>query len=124
MKIFEVDVGGSDPDAFETPNPNELMGLVSFLNGRANDTGARKEISQDAFISLAQDLGINITKQDLPQLTNQTPLSNMLEPLQPDTDNPIVYKGGENPDVTMSPNNAQNIVASAAKSAMKKDRGV
>jgi hypothetical protein len=124
MKIFEVDVGGVDPDAVVTPNSSELMGLVSFLNGRATDTGARKEISQDAFINVAQDLGINITKQDLPQLTNQAPLSNLLEPLQPDSDNPIVYKGGENPDVSMNVNQAQNIVAGAAKSAMKKDRGV
>jgi len=56
MKIFEVDMGMAT-----TPDPEQLSGLVQFLNGRANNTHARKEISQDAFIKLANDLDINIT---------------------------------------------------------------
>ena len=40
MKIFEVDMGMAP-----TPNPAQLSGLVQFLNGRATDTNAKKEIS-------------------------------------------------------------------------------
>jgi hypothetical protein len=45
-----------------TPEPAQLMGLVSFLNGRANDTAGKKQIDQNAFIELARNLGIILTK--------------------------------------------------------------
>jgi hypothetical protein len=45
--------------------------------------------------------------------------------LAPDSQDPIVFKGGEAPTPPKMPvNQAQNIVAAAAKSAMNKDRGV
>ena len=117
MKIFEVDMG------MATPNPAQLSGLVQFLNGRANDTNARKEISQNAFIKLANDLDINITAQNLSDIVSQEPLSNLLEPMDPNT-GMLMFKGAGQPDVAMPVNKAQDIVASAAKSAMNKDRGV
>jgi hypothetical protein len=97
--------------------------LVQFLNGRANDTNARKEISQDAFIKLANDLDINITAQNLADIVSQEPLSNLLEPMDPNT-GVLMFKGAGQPDVAMPVNKAQDIVASAAKSAMNRDRGV
>ena len=118
MKIFEVDAGLAP-----TPNPAQLAGLVQFLDGRANDTNARKEISQDAFIKLANDLDINITPQNLADVVSQEPLSNLLEPMDPNT-GVFMFKGAGQPYVAMPVNKAQDIVASAAKSAMKKDRGV
>ena len=117
MKIFEVDMG------MVTPNPAQLSGLVQFLNGRANDTNARKEISQNAFIKLANDLDINITAQNLADIESQEPLSNLLEPMDPNT-GMLMFKGAGQPDVAMPVNKAQDIVASAAKSAMNRDRGV
>ena len=117
MKIFEVDMG------LATPNPAQLSGLVQFLNGRANDTNARKEISQNAFIKLANDLDINITAQNLADIVSQEPLSNLLEPMDPNT-GMLMFKGAGQPDVAMPVNKAQDIVASAAKSAMNRDRGV
>jgi hypothetical protein len=117
MKIFEVDMG------MATPNPAQLSGLVQFLNGRANDTNARKEISQNAFIKLANDLDINITAQNLADIVSQEPLSNLLEPMDPNT-GMLMFKGAGQPDVAMPVNKAQDIVASAAKSAMNRDRGV
>ena len=117
MKIFEVDMG------MVTPNPAQLSGLVQFLNGRANDTNARKEISQNAFIKLANDLDINITAQNLADIVSQEPLSNLLEPMDPNT-GMLMFKGAGQPDVAMPVNKAQDIVASAAKSAMNRDRGV
>lgn len=120
MKIFEVDSGmGMAP----APDPEQLSGLVQFLAGRANDTSAKKEISTDAFIKLANDLDINITPQNLADIVSQEPLSNLLEPMDPNT-GVLVFKGAGTPDVGMPVNRAQDIVASAAKSAAKKDRGV
>lgn len=118
MRILEV------TDNSATPKPDQLLGLVQFLAGRAEDTDARKEISQDAFVNLAQSLGINVTRANLADLTNQPPLSNVLEPLQPNSDEPVVYKGGQATPPAMPVNRAQDIVAKAAKSAAKRDRGV
>jgi hypothetical protein len=120
MKIFEVD---SSMGMAPLPNPAQLSGLVQFLNGRANDTSAKKEISQDAFIKLANDLDINVTAQNLADVVSQEPLSNLLEPMDPNT-GLLMFKGAGQPNVAMPVNKAQDIVASAAKSAMNKDRGV
>lgn len=120
MKIFEVE---SNPDA--TPSPEELLGLVEFLAGRAKDTDAPTKISQDAFISLAQSLGINVSLGNLEQVLVQPPLSNVVEPYDPSSGE-IVFKGNQpqaGPE-QMTADKAQNIVASAAKSASKRDRGV
>jgi hypothetical protein len=104
-----------------TPEPQKLMGLVSFLAGRADDQAGQKQIDQRAFIDLARGLGITIAPNQLADLVGQPPLSNILEPLAPDSQDPIIFKGGEQPaDVEMPVNKAQDIVASAAKSAMKR----
>ena len=120
MKIFEVD---SSMGMAPLPNPAQLSGLVQFLNGRATDTSAKKEISQDAFIKLANDLDINITPQNLADVVSQEPLSNLLEPMDPNT-GLLTFKGAGEPNVAMPVNKAQDIVASAAKSAMNRDRGI
>lgn len=118
MRINEVDTSRS-----ALPDAETLLGLVTFLNGRAVDTGAKKQISQDAFINLAQSLGVSITKQSLPELTSRPPLSDLLEPVSADPNAPIVYKGGKpEQEPTMPVDKAQDVVAKAAKSAMKRDR--
>ena len=119
MRIFEV-----DSVATTQPGSDQLLGLVEFLSGRAEDTNATKQISQQAFLNMAQQLGISVTRDNLPQLTTKPPLSNILEPLQPDSNDPIVFKGGEPSGLTMPVTKAQDIVAAAAKKAMGKDRGV
>ena len=108
-----------------TPSPDELLGLVNFLAGRAEDEGAQKQISRDAFISLAQSLGINVTPDNIEEIVGQPPLSSVLEPMTPESQE-IIFKGAGEPEApaTMPVNKAQDIVANAAKSAMNKDRGV
>lgn len=107
-----------------TPRPDELLGLVQFLSGRARDTNSRMQISKDAFISLAQSLDINVTPYNVEEIVGQPPLSSVLEPMQPDS-NEIVFKGAGQPEPAEMPvNKAQDIVAAAAKSALNKDRGV
>ena len=111
MRIDEV--------ASSTPDHNALTGLVAFLNGRANDTNAQKQISQAAFISLAQSLDINVNAQNLGDLIDQPPLSNLLEPLDPNS-GVITFKGAETGPTAMPVDRAQDIVAAAAKSAMNR----
>ena len=116
MKIFEV-AGDSS-----TPSPDQLLGLVQFLAGRAENTSAPKQISVDAFINLAQSLDINVTKNNVQEIVGQPPLSSVLEPFDPST-NQIMFKGAETAEPAKMPvNKAQDIVAAAAKSAMKRDR--
>lgn len=114
MKIFEVDTSNA-----ATPDPDKLLGLVQFLDGRAQDTDSQKQISQDAFISLAQSLGVNITHANLGDIISQPPLSNVLEPLDPNS-GMITFKGADIGPTKMPVNKAQDIVAKAAKSAMKR----
>lgn len=99
-----------------TPDSDQLIGLVQFLRGRAKDTSARAQISQEAFFKLARSLGANVTPDNLLQITGQPPLSNLLEPVDP-ASGVIVFKGGEPTDINMPVNKAQNIVANMAKKA-------
>jgi hypothetical protein len=116
MKIFEV-AGDSS-----TPSPDQLLGLVQFLAGRADDTSAPKQISVDAFVNLAQSLDINVNQNNVQEIVGQPPLSSVLEPFDPNT-NQIMFKGAEQAGPTQMPvNKAQDIVAAAAKSAMKRNR--
>ena len=110
MLIWEV----ADPDA------NKLMSLVQFLSGRSQDTSAKKEISQDAFIQLAKNVGVNVTHDNLGDMIAKPPLSNILEPLEPNS-NVIRFKG--NPEAgqqDMSVDQAQEVVDKNAKAAMKR----
>lgn len=109
MKLQEV---ASDP----LTDSNELIGLIQFLRGRAKDTSARLQISQDAFIKMAGNLDIQITPDSLVQLAAEPPLSNLLEPIDP-ASGVIVFKGGEPTQVNMPVNKAQDIVAGMAKKA-------
>ena len=113
MRLTEFDSKSTTPDS------KQLLGLVKFLDGRANDTNAQKQISQDAFIGMAQDLGININKTNLADVIAQEPLSNVLEPLDPNS-GVVTFKGANIGPTAMPVNRAQDIVASAAKSAMKR----
>jgi hypothetical protein len=117
MKIFEVDTFDG-----ATPDPDKLLGLVDFLNGRADDTNSQKQISQDAFISIAQSLDVPVNQRNIVDLVGQPPLSNVLEPIQPGSTDPIVFKGGAEQTVQpkMTVPQAQQVVDKMAKSAMKR----
>ena len=100
-------------------DPNKLLGLVQFLAGRANDTDAQKQISQEAFIKLAQNLGINVTSQNLAELVGLPPLNGVLEPLDQQS-GMITFKGADIGPSNMSVPQAQQVVDKMAKSAMKR----
>ena len=111
MRIDEVEDQGADP--------KKLVGLVQFLAGRASDTDAQKQISQETFMKLAQSLGVNITSQNLGEIISQPPLNGVLEPLDPNS-GMITFKGADIGPTKMSVPQAQQVVDKMAKSAMRR----
>jgi len=112
MKIVEIDAdAGADP--------NQLLGLVNFLAGRAANSNAQKQISQAAFIELAQSLGINMTKQNIAQIVGSLPLSGVLEPLDAKS-GMVTFRGADIGLASLSVPQAQQVVAKSAKSAMNR----
>ena len=109
MRIFEV----------ADPNSQKLMALSQFLSGRSDDESARKQISQQAFIDLAKSLGVNVTLENLGELIGQPPLSNILEPLDPNS-GIVRFKGNTEAETGMSVDQARAVVDSNAKAALKR----
>ena len=101
------------------PNTQRLAALSQFLLGRSQDETAKKQISQTAFIDLAKSLGVNVTAENLGDLISQEPLSNILEPLEPNS-NVVRFKGDTKAATGMSVDQARAVVDSNAKSAMKR----
>ena len=104
---------------FATPDSQKLLALTKFLSGRADDTTAKKEISQDAFIDLAKSLGVIINPESLGELVNQEPLSNVLEPLDPNS-GVVRFKGNTEAETGMSVDQAEAVVNSNAKAALNR----
>jgi hypothetical protein len=101
------------------PNTKKLAALSQFLLGRSEDESARKQISQAAFIEAAKSLGVNVTEENLGDLISQEPLSNILEPLEPNS-GVVRFKGDTEAVTGMSVDQARAVVDSNAKAAMKR----
>jgi len=112
MLIREVAELNSGPDT------KKLAALSQFLLGRSEDESATKQISQDAFIEAAKSLGVNVTSDNLGDLISQEPLSNILEPLDPNS-GVVRFKGDTEAQTGMSVDQARAVVDSNAKAAMK-----
>jgi len=104
---------------FATPDSQKLLALTKFLSGRADDTTAKKEISQAAFIDLAKSLGVIINPESLVELVSQEPLSNVLEPLDPNS-GVVRFKGNTEAETGMSVDQAEAVVNSNAKAALNR----
>jgi hypothetical protein len=100
-------------------DPAQLLALTTFLKDRAEDENARAQISQTAFIDLAQSLGVNVTATNLADLISQEPLSNVLEPVDPNS-GVIRFKGNTDATIGMSVDQARAVVDSNAKAALKR----
>jgi len=115
MRITEVEADNT---------ADRLMALARFAAGRAEDTSAKMQMPVAAFIQRAQSMGIDITPDTLQSLIGQPPLNGIFNPMSPDAVE-LTFKGGDKPGpVKMPVNQAQDIVANAAQSALKKNRGV
>ena len=103
---------------------DRLMALAQFALGRAEDTSAKLQMPVAAFIQRAQSMGIDINPDTLQSLIGQPPLNGIFNPMEPDATE-LTFKGGDKPGpVKMPVNQAQDIVAKAAQSALAKNRGV
>ena len=103
----------------KSADAKKLLGLTTFLADRAKDENSRMEISQAAFIDAAKSLNVNLTPESLAELIGQTPLSNVLEPLEPNSD-VVRFKGNTEAETGMSVDQARAVVDSNAKAAMKR----
>ena len=101
------------------PNTQRLAALSQFLLGRSQDETAKKQISQTAFIDLSKSLGVNVTTDNLGDLISKEPLSNILEPLEPNS-GVVRFKGNTEAITGMSVDQARAVVDSNAKAAMKR----
>jgi hypothetical protein len=110
MRLFEFQ------DSVDT---QKLAALSQFLLARADDTGAKKTISVDAFLKIANDQGISLTREGLIDLSQRPPLSNLIQTVQGDE---IVFQGAEGEQVTdtMTVDQARKTVDTMAKRAAKK----
>jgi hypothetical protein len=104
---------------FADPNAQKLLALTTWLADRAKDENARGQISQDAFINAAKSLDVNITQENLGDFISQDPLKNVLEPLDPNS-GVVRFKGNLESTTGMTVNQAQEVVKSNAKAAMKR----
>ncbi len=104
---------------FATPDSQKLLALTKFLSGRADNTTAKKEISQTAFVDLAQSLGVSINPESLGELISQEPLSNVLEPLEPNS-GVVRFKGNTEAETGMTVDQARAVVDTNAKAAMNR----
>ena len=112
MRIDEVGNGRSDDTAAR------LLGLAEFLLGRARDTGGQKQISMQTFLNLAKNMQIDLTSDTLQNMAGQAPLNGVFMPIEPNS-GVIKFKGNDSGPVPMPVNQAQDIVAAAAKRALK-----
>ena len=89
---------------------NKLKEIISLMENKIS------EINLDI---------LNSKKVNIEEIVGQPPLSSVLEPMTPESQE-IIFKGAGEPEAptTMPVNKAQDIVANAAKSAMNKSRGV
>jgi len=107
---------------FQSPNMiGELVAISEFLINRSEDTDAKKTISTSAFINLARQQGMSLTVDQLKELIQKPPLSNLIADVQGDSTNgTVVFKGedvGPTAD-TMTVDQARQTVDSMAKRAI------
>lgn len=97
-------------------NNQKLIALGEFLIGRAGDTGAKKSISIDAFVNMAQSMGINVTADHLRDIADEPPLNNIIVNI---TDDEVIFTGANSASGdTMTVDQAEKTVEKMAKRAM------
>jgi len=111
MRLYEFE------NPIQSTNSEELTALSQFLIGRADDEGSRKTISVDAFLKAANDMGISLTRSQLISQSQQEPLNNLIQNVN---DDEVVFKGSDEPEDTMTVDQARDTVDSMAKRATNK----
>lgn len=95
-----------------------LTALTQFLLSRADDRQALKKISTQAFLKLAQNMAIPLTRGQLIDLVEQPPLNALIASVDDDY---IKFAGSEEIDTEnqMTVDQARQTVDSMAKRAIR-----
>lgn len=99
------------------PDTPKLVALTQFLTDRATDTGAKKKISIETFLSMAHNMGINISADQLKTMATKPPLDNVIVNV---TDSDVIFQGaGEGTQISdkMTVSQAEKTVEKMAKRA-------
>jgi division protein CdvB (Snf7/Vps24/ESCRT-III family) len=111
MLIREVATSGVDT--------SRLAALAEFVLGRAGDEDASKVMSIDAFLNMAQNMGVVLSAQELYDASVASPLNELIDEVNLDT-NQIVFSGGpKQQEPAMSVDKARDTVNKMAKRASK-----
>jgi len=100
-------------------NITKLAALGQYLIGRANDKNATSKLSVDAFLSIAQKMGIPLDVDSLTDMVQTGELQNIVDTM---SGNEIKFKSAKTVDAdpTLSIDRARNVVNNMAKRAMNK----
>ena len=102
----------------DKPSAQQLTALAEYLLGRADDENTEHTVPIGVFLSMAHNMGVNITDQQLRTLATKDPLKNIIANV--DADNIILVGAGVTGDEgadTMTVDQAQDTVAGMADNA-------
>jgi hypothetical protein len=113
MRLVEFEVS--------TVNTEKLAALGQFLLSRTDDTNAKKTMPVSSFLDLANNMGISLTDDQLRNLVQQPPLSEIIANVEGDADTgTITFKGADEVAPNMSVDQARDTVNTMAKRAASK----
>jgi hypothetical protein len=113
MRLVEFEVS--------SVNTEKLAALSQFLLSRTEDTNAKKTMPVSSFLDLASNMGISITDDQLRNLVQQPPLSEIIANIEGDADTgTITFKGADEVAPNMSVDQARDTVNTMAKRAASK----
>ena len=102
----------------DKPSAQQLTALAQYLVGRSEDANNDYTVPIEVFLSMAHNMGVNITDQQLRSLAIQDPLKNIVSNVD---DENIILVGagitGDEGEDTMTVDQAQDTVAGMADSA-------
>jgi hypothetical protein len=111
MRIREFTERSNEPTA------QQLTALAEYLLGRTDDAASEKMVPIKTFLSMAHNMGVNITDQQIRRLASQDPLKNIIVNVTADE---IVLSGaGQDAEgaETMTVDQARDTVANMADQA-------
>jgi hypothetical protein len=113
MRLVEFEVS--------SVNTEKLAALSQFLLSRTKDTNAKKTMPASSFIYLANNMGVGITDDQLRNLVQQPPLSEIIANIEGDAETGVItFKGSEEVAPNMSVDQARDTVNTMAKRAASK----
>ncbi len=113
MRLVEFEVS--------SVNTEKLAALSQFLLSRTEDTNAKKTMPVSSFIDVANNMGVGITDDQLRNLVQQPPLSEIIANIEGDAETgTITFKGAEEVAPNMSVDQARDTVDTMAKRALNK----